>query len=74
MKRSNENINKMSREERLKEIVDNLEGAIERGGEPNAIAKLKVILENIKNGTHTVQKRRGRKPSKRGEEKPNTNE
>lgn len=64
----------MNKKQRTQEIISNLEGAIERGGEPNAIAKLKVILENVKNGTHSVQKRRGRKPSKKSEEKPDTNE
>lgn len=64
----------MSREERLKEIVDNLERTIENGGDSASIDKLKRILENVKNGTHSVEKRRGRKPSKKRDETPDTNE
>ncbi len=55
----------MSKEKRTKEIISNLEGIIERGGNQSTINELKVVLENIKNGTHVVKKRPGRKPSKK---------
>lgn len=55
----------MSKEKRTKEIISNLEGIIERGGNQSTIDELKVVLENIKNGTHVVKKRPGRKPSKK---------
>ena len=54
-------------EKRKKEIIENLEGAIERGGETDTIAKLKVILESVKNDTHTIAKRRGRTPKRKEE-------
>jgi hypothetical protein len=55
----------MSKEKRRKEIISNLEGIIERGGNQSTIDELKVVLEKIKNGTHVVKKRPGRKPSKK---------
>lgn len=58
----------MTKEERTAEIISNLEGIIERGGNSDTIEKLKQTLERIKNGTHTIQKRRGRKPSRKSEE------
>jgi glutamine amidotransferase PdxT len=54
-------------EKRKKEIIENLEGAIARGGESDAITKLKVILENVKNDTHTIAKRKGRTPKPKEE-------
>ena len=55
----------MSKEKRRKEIISNLKGIIERGGNQSTIDELKVVLENIKNGTHVVKNRPGRKPSKK---------
>jgi hypothetical protein len=55
----------MSKEKRRKEIISNLEGIIQRGGNQSTIDELKVVLENIKNGTRVVKKRPGRKPSKK---------
>jgi len=54
----------MSKEKRTKQIISDLEGIIQKGGNQNTIDELKVVLEKIKNGTHVIKKSPGRKPSK----------
>lgn len=56
---------KNTKEKRREEIISNLEGIIQRGGNQSTIDELKMVLENIKNGTHVIKKRPGRKPSKK---------
>jgi hypothetical protein len=54
---------KKTKEEKTIEIISNLEETIELGGNKDTIAKLKSILENVKDGTHIVPKKRGRRPT-----------
>jgi len=54
---------KRTKEEKTTEIISNLEETIELGGNKETIAKLKSILENVKDGTHTIPKKRGRRPT-----------
>ena len=56
---------KNTKESRREEIISNLEGIIQRGGNQSTIDELKMVLENINNGTHVIKKRPGRNPSKK---------
>ena len=65
------------KEKKRLEIIENLTRTIENGGNPTSIYKLKEILQSMKDGTFTIQKRRGRTPRKKSEKeelKPNPDE
>jgi hypothetical protein len=49
---------------RQQEIIDNIEGTLANKKNVNEVcrATLTKILENVKNGTHVVAKKRGRSP------------
>lgn len=62
---------KLGKKARKQQIIDNLEHTISMGGNPENIAKLKEILESVKNDTFVSQykKRAKRKPTKKKESK-----
>lgn len=54
-------------EKRKKEIIENLEATLANKSNINSDTREKLIkiLENVKNGTHTIAKRKGRKPKEK---------
>jgi len=56
-------------EKKKAEIIANLEHTIKGGGIPSSIVNLQKILENVKNDTHVIPKRRGRTPKAKNREK-----
>jgi len=58
---------KLNKKERKSIIIENLKESIAKGGNGDVINKLKEILKNVENDTHTIDKRRGRKPKPKSE-------
>ena len=58
---------KLSKKARKEQIIENLKGSIQLGGNSATIEKLKEILESIENDTFVSQfkKRAKRKPKKK---------
>ena len=58
------------REKRKNEIIDNLEGTLANKKNVNKDCRntLMIILENVKNDTHVVAKKRGRASKPKNEE------
>jgi len=56
---------------RQQEIIDNIEGTLANKKNVNEDCRntLKKILENVKNGTHVVAKKRGRAPKPKKDDK-----
>lgn len=57
----------MSKEKRKKEIIENLEATLANKSNINSDTRenLIKILENVKNDTHTIAKRKGRTPKRK---------